>query len=69
MWGAALDDEQAAAYTSLSVSTMEKLARAGDLPPKRELSKGRAAYLRREIDEWLESRPVSKLLPPPKAAA
>ncbi len=61
---AALDIEQTAAYVSLSVGTVENLEREEDFPRRRKLSGRRVGYLLREIDEWLESRPVSDLLPP-----
>ncbi len=61
---AALDIEQAATYLSLSVGTVENLERDEDFPRRRKLSGRRVGYLLRELDEWLESRPVSDLLPP-----
>jgi prophage regulatory protein len=61
---AAIDLEQTAAYISLSTSTIEKMVRTGKFPKPRQLSGRRVAYLVREVDEWLESRPVSEQLPP-----
>ncbi len=61
---AAIDPESAAAYVSLSLSTIESLERAGEFPRRRQLSGRRVGFLVRELDEWLESRPVSELLPP-----
>lgn len=61
---AALDLEQAAQFVSLSTSTIEKLVRSSEFPKPRMLSGRRVAYLVRELEEWVESRPVSDLLPP-----
>lgn len=60
---AAIDLEQVSAYLSLSTSTIEVLVRTGKFPRPRQLSGRRVAYLVKEIDEWLESRPVSQQLP------
>lgn len=51
--------------TTLSVSTIEKLVRDGEFPKPRLLSDRRVGWLKREVVEWCEARPVSQLLPPP----
>lgn len=61
---AALDLDSAAQYVALSSSTVEKLVRQGDFPKPRLLSGRRVAYLVRELEAWVESRPVSDLAPP-----
>jgi len=61
----ALDLGNTALYVALSISTVQKLVREAHFPPPRKLSAGRVGFLVRELDEWLESRPVSQLLPPP----
>ena len=61
---AVLDIDQCAAYLTLSNSTIEKMVRKGLFPAPRQLSGRRVGYLVREVDEWLESRPVSDLPPP-----
>ncbi len=66
---ACLDRAGAAAYLSLSESTLEKLTREGGFPQPRLLSGRRVAWLVRDLDEWLEQRPVSGLLPPPNTGA
>ncbi len=65
----AIGYEAAAEYVVLSVSTMEKLVRQGTFPRPRQVSPKRVAFLVRELTEWLESRPVSELLPPPNTGA
>ena len=66
---AALDRENAAAFLSISVSTLEKLQREGKFPRPRMLSGHRVGYIVKELEEWLESRPVSDLLPPANTGA
>ncbi|PUE11786.1 hypothetical protein B9Z51_00735 [Limnohabitans sp. T6-5] len=61
---AVLDIDQCAAYLTLSNGTIERLVRKGEFPAPRQLSGRRVGYLLREVDEWLESRPVSDLPPP-----
>lgn len=65
----ALERREAAAYVALSVSTMEAGVRNESFPAPRQLSKGRVAWLTKELDQWLETRPVSKLLPPARGAS
>lgn len=60
----ALDLEQAAQFVSLSPSTVEKLVRGDQFPKPRQLAGRRVGYLVRELEEWIESRPVSQQLPP-----
>ncbi len=60
-----LDRSDAAKALALSESTLEKLVREDDSFPKpRRLSANRVGWLRRELDAWAESRPVSDLPPP-----
>lgn len=65
----AIEKERAAQFVSISVSTLEKLQREGQFPRPRLLSDKRVGYLVRELEEWLESRPVSEQLPPPNTGA
>ena len=66
-----LDVEGLSAYTSLSESTIQQLTRdrSSGFPQPRKLSGRRVGYLVREVDAWIESRPVSDLLPPPNTGA
>jgi prophage regulatory protein len=61
---ALLDIEQVAAYVTLSTGTIQTMVRKGAFPAPRQLSGRRVGYLLREVDEWIESRPVSDLPPP-----
>jgi prophage regulatory protein len=62
---AALEQGAAAAFLALSNSTFERLTREdASFPKPRQLSDRRVCYLVRELEAWLESRPVSSVLPP-----
>jgi len=61
---AALMLSAAAAYVGLSESGLQALVRGGSIPKPRQLSERRVAWLVSELDAWLESRPVSEILPP-----
>ncbi len=65
----ALDREAAAEFVLLSVSTIETLLRQNQFPKPRRVSPNRVVFLVRELTEWMESRPVSELLPPPNTGA
>jgi prophage regulatory protein len=62
---AALDATEAAEYLRISDSLLEKLVREGGFPPPRQLSGRRVVYLVSELNDWLYSRPVSNIAPPP----
>ena len=66
---AVLNREQAAAFTALSVSTMENLIRENAFPRPRLLGVRRVGWLVRELTEWAESLPVSDQLCPPNTGA
>lgn len=66
---AALDRDNAAAYLSISLSTMEKLQREGGFPRPRMLSGNRVGWIVTELDEWLHQRPVSNIAPPENTGA
>lgn len=61
----AVDRTTAAAALSVSESTLDGLVRSGELPPPRRLSANRVGWLWRELQAWVESRPVSDLPPGP----
>ncbi|MDP4075222.1 AlpA family transcriptional regulator [Acidovorax sp. A1169] len=66
---AALDATGAAAFVALSVPTMQRLVRQGQFPMPRQLSARRVVFLVRELEAWLEARPVAMLPPPPNVAS
>lgn len=59
-----LELDAVAGAVALASSTVQRLVREGAFPKPRQLSGRRVAWLVREIEEWAEARPVSKLLPP-----
>lgn len=59
-----LDLPSVAGYLALSESTVQKLVRLAEFPKPRQLSGHRVAWLVREVDVWVESRPVSDMAPP-----
>lgn len=66
---ACLELSDAAAYVGLGSSTWQELVRRSLAPPPRELSAKRVGWLRKELDQWLDSRPKSTQLPPPNTGA
>jgi len=61
----AVDRATAAAALGVSESTLEGLVRAGEAPAPRRISRGRVAWLWRDLVAFVESRPVSELQPGP----
>ncbi len=59
-----LDRDQAAAFVSLSDTTIEQMVRTGAFPKPRQLSPKRVGWKVTELEEWCDSRPVSNLPPP-----
>ena len=47
--------------TGLSRMTIYRLELAGEFPKRRQLSKNSVAWLDTDIDQWAQSRPVSRL--------
>ena len=43
--------------TELSRSSIRRLERLGQFPPRRRLSAGVVAWVEEEIDEWIAGRP------------
>jgi len=63
-----LDKAEAAAFLSVSVSTIEKLLREdATFPRPRALSANRNGYLVAELRGWGETRPIAERLPPANA--
>lgn len=64
-----LDLAAVAEALSISVSTVQALVRAGNLPGPRKISGNRVGWLWREVVEWAEGRPLSDIPPPPNTGA
>ena len=43
----------------ISVSTINRLIKRGDFPLKVKLSPRRMVFMKREIDEWIESKRIN----------
>lgn len=66
---AVLRKSDACAFVGLSKSTFEELVQKDQVPKPRKLSTGCVGWLVRELEAWVESRPVSDLLPPENTGA
>lgn len=66
---ACLDKPAAALYCAISEATVEKLLREENFPKPRLLASRRVGYLVRELDAWLEGRPIADLPPPENTGA
>jgi len=62
---AIFDRPDAAKYLSLSLETFSRGVQSGDIPKPRQLAGRRVGWLRKDLDAWAESRPVSSNLPVP----
>lgn len=65
---AILAAEDAAAYLSISVRTMQTLVASGQLAKPRKISPGRVGWLVQDLDTFATSRPVADELPPPNTS-
>jgi prophage regulatory protein len=63
------EKDELPAVTKLGLTTIEEEIRQGRFPKPRQLSPRRVGWLAREIEEWLESRPIADLAPPPNTGA
>ena len=43
-------------YLGISVSTINRLVKRGEFPPKKKLSPGRIVFMKYQIQEWLDNR-------------
>ena len=43
----------------ISVSTINRLIKNGDFPPKIKISQIRIVFMKREIDEWINSKKIN----------
>lgn len=55
-WPRALGADHAAAYVGLGRSTWLRLVDAGEAPKPVRLTPGRVAWLREDLDSWLDDR-------------
>ncbi len=48
--------KEASNLIGLSVSTINRLVKKGDFPPKVKISSRRMVFMKKEIEEWIDSR-------------
>ena len=46
-------------FLGISISTINRLVKEGDFPPKVKLSPRRIVFMKREINEWIESKRIN----------
>ena len=51
--------QEVSEFLGISISTINRLVKEGDFPPKVKLSPRRMVFLKREIDEWIESKRIN----------
>ena len=55
-WPRVLSEDLAAAYVSLSATTLRALRAAGDFPQPIALTAHRLGWLREDLDAWVDGR-------------
>jgi len=50
-------------FTGLCYTSLFKLEREGKFPARRQLSPGRVAWIKAEVQEWMESMPAAAPFP------
>ena len=50
-------------FLGISISTVNRLVKEGDFPPKVKITPRRIVFMKNEIDEWIKSKkyPLKKL--------
>ena len=51
--------QEVSEFLGISISTINRLVKEGDFPPKVKLSPRRMVFMKREIDEWTESKRIN----------
>ena len=52
--------QEVSEFLEISISTINRLIKEGDFPPKVKLSSPRRmVFMKREIDEWIESKRIN----------
>ena len=51
--------QEVSEFLGISISTINHLVKEGDFPPKVKLSPRRMVFMKREIDEWIESKRIN----------
>ena len=48
--------QEVSEFLGISISTINRLVKEGDFPPKVKLSPRRMVFMKKEIEEWINSR-------------
>ena len=48
--------QEVSEFLGISISTINRLIKKGDFPPKFKISKRRIVFMKKEIEEWINSR-------------
>ena len=51
-----LNIKEVSELLGISVSTINRLIKRGDFPPKIKISPKRMIFMKREVDEWIKSK-------------
>ena len=51
--------QEVSEFLGISISTINRLIKEGDFPPKVKISPRRMVFMKREIDEWIESKRIN----------
>ena len=51
--------QEVSEFLGISISTINRLVKEGDFPPKVKLSPRRMVFMKREIDEWIENKRIN----------
>ena len=60
-----LNVSEVAKLTGLSRTTIWRLERRGEFPPRRNITPHRVGWFEHEIEEWVETRPICEVGPLP----
>ena len=51
-----LNIEEVSELLGISISTVNRLVKKGDFPPKRKISPRRMVFMKYQIQEWIDNR-------------
>ncbi len=50
--------QEVSEFLGISISTINRLVKEGDFPPKIKISPRRMVFMKSEIDEWIKSKRI-----------
>ena len=51
--------QEVSEFLGISISTINRLVKEGDFPPKVKLSPRRMVFMKKEIEEWIENKRIN----------